>query len=542
MDSMHMILVAFALLSVYVSASTTCDSYINCVSCTNSKLDNIKDQCVWSEIKNKCQSPSLLDHAVFRFDDTCPVVRHNSPADAEFLSNWMGSLVGSGNFDKLTLLDLSLPGTHDTLTYDLSTKVSDGGADDQVKFAEILHKYEHVVPDYVTDFIRKQAQTQGLSILQQLDNGIRFLDLRMMYEYSDKSPDWYSLHFMQSNQKMMAYFTTIRDWLIAHPSEVVVMWVSKHGSECATGNNAYPKTPIDAKQAYWAQVESLFDGLLLSGNDKSIPPVRVNETTVVDMVARNARAVFYVSDFLEMTGSSSEVLDGCLIDNLLGPSVDAEPTAAEWEQNIFKTATVTKFHDKKEQKLMLMSLATGVPTAQVVTEGDISFLHHGNQNKAKIASMVCTKAFNIPDFEGWCPPTLLDVASLENFYKQVTLDQAYTYRDFGWSFPNAIYINGVDEGGTIRTGTQVMWADDSTPDNVEHATTKYAYVDTMVAFNLYLACNLDTMRDDGSAPARQCKSMKTQMDARRAQYPVTRWNDSLHGRHATWPDFKTRGQ
>ena len=198
------------------------------------------------------------------------------------------------------------------LTYDLSTTVSDGGADGMDHFAEVLHRFHRGVPGDIEDFIRQQAQTQALSIQQQLDNGIRFLDLRMMYEYTDKrDPDWYSLHFMQSNAKMLTYMTTIRDWMVQHPTEVVVMWLSKHGSTCATGNDAYPNTSTAIKQAFWAKIEALFQGMTLSGNDKSAPPVRVNETSVVDMVARNARAVFYVSDYVETTGSSAEALGGC---------------------------------------------------------------------------------------------------------------------------------------------------------------------------------------------------------------------------------------
>ena len=46
----------------------------------------------------------------------------------------------------LTLLDLSYPGTHDTLTYDLSTIVSEGGIDDALILAEILHNYTSVIP------------------------------------------------------------------------------------------------------------------------------------------------------------------------------------------------------------------------------------------------------------------------------------------------------------------------------------------------------------------------------------------------------------
>ena len=39
----------------------------------------------------------------------------------------------------------------------------------------------------------------------------------------------------------------IRNWLDAHPNEIVVMWLSKHGSECSTGVNQYPNTTIAEK-------------------------------------------------------------------------------------------------------------------------------------------------------------------------------------------------------------------------------------------------------------------------------------------------------
>jgi hypothetical protein len=60
----------------------------------------------------------------------------------------------------LTLLDLSLPGTHDTLTYDLSTTVSDAGIDDYDELSKILHLFSGLIPGQIEDFIRQQAKTQ----------------------------------------------------------------------------------------------------------------------------------------------------------------------------------------------------------------------------------------------------------------------------------------------------------------------------------------------------------------------------------------------
>lgn len=50
---------------------------------------------------------------------------------------------------------------------------------------------------------------------EQLNNGVRFLDFRLM----KTSGDWYALHFMQSKQLMISYMQQVRLWLDQHPTE-----------------------------------------------------------------------------------------------------------------------------------------------------------------------------------------------------------------------------------------------------------------------------------------------------------------------------------
>ena len=114
-----------------------------------------------------------------------------------------------------------------------------------------------------------------MNITAQLDNGVRFIDFRMMYEYSDPVSDWYSIHFLQSNNLAIEYFKEIRLWMDMHPEEIVVLWLSKHGSTCATGENQYPETSIAEKQAFWSEIESVFEGLLPDYNK-----VKLNETSI----------------------------------------------------------------------------------------------------------------------------------------------------------------------------------------------------------------------------------------------------------------------
>ncbi|KAH8050016.1 phosphoric diester hydrolase [Aureococcus anophagefferens] len=95
-----------------------------------------------------------------------------------------------------TLLDLSLPGTHDALTYDLSTTVSEAGIDDHPALAAVLHARRRRVAEAVGAFVRGQAQTQALNVSAQLDAGVRFVDFRVMYT----SGDWYGLHLLQTRR------------------------------------------------------------------------------------------------------------------------------------------------------------------------------------------------------------------------------------------------------------------------------------------------------------------------------------------------------
>lgn len=95
--------------------------------------------------------------------------------------------------ENLSLLDLSLPGTHDSMTFDLSTTVSDGTNDLPPPIAWVLHEFHDLVPG---QFIRNQSKTHGLNLTEQLNNGIRFVDFRIMYtsgpnESASAQHEWY---------------------------------------------------------------------------------------------------------------------------------------------------------------------------------------------------------------------------------------------------------------------------------------------------------------------------------------------------------------
>eukprot|EP00971_Amphidinium_carterae_P062815 1243182-Amphidinium_carterae.3 len=168
------------------------------------------------------------------------------------LSSWMGQLepVITG----ATLLDLTLPGAHDAMTYDLSDSLSDGYEGMGPALSAILHA---VTPAMAGRFIRQQGQTQGLSVESMLDGGVRFIDFRIMYSSAPDrvagDKDWYCLHGCQSKQKAIAYLQTIQSWLQKHPKEIVVIMATRHGSVDKVGVDQYPNTKPEERQNFFAQ-------------------------------------------------------------------------------------------------------------------------------------------------------------------------------------------------------------------------------------------------------------------------------------------------
>ena len=502
------------------SSSSSCSTYTECVKCTEKK-------CSWTTITNECID---WKSDLISFEDQCPV--KNVQGTSNFLETWMEQIIPLN--PHLTLLDISLPGSHDSLSYDLSLRVSDGGIDSLTKLAALLHVSTSVIPDSLEDYMRMQGATQGLTVIQQLNSGIRFLDLRAMFEYTDDRKNappgskWYSLHLLESNEIFLKYLQQIKTWIEAHKCEVVVLWISKHGSECSVGEEQYPKTSIEEKQQLWQQIEIMFKGMLLNSAVSSI-----SSTPLKDLVLSNQRVIIYAADWSEFTNKSTFALNSCQITNLLGPGVANETSALQWETNLFASFAPTgqmRVEAKKDERFILMSLATGVPEAQMTYAALIKYVPGKNKEFEK----KCTEAFHIPSLEH-CPETLLDVSQLENYYKQLSLEQVAVHTFLNpsnsattsWGFPNAIYINAVDFDGTIRTGTQVMWGKNRSTD-VAHAVSAYAYSDSIVAYNLYLACM------SSSRSACGVDLMKVLLQ-RRSKHPNLLWDDSTFGRLTNWP-------
>jgi len=202
-----------------------------------------EERCGWDLLANKCVDMKL--DAGGRYISEMAECRAHSevPDDANILPSWMGTLINmtqSNNsdasgphrsgFSNLTLSDISLPGTHDTLSYDLSLEISDDGLERFDKVDRLLHAFSggtiQLLPGELEGFLRDQSKTQRLNITEQLNGGVRFLDIRITME--QEGHVWYGVHFMQTKRPVMDYLVQIKEWLDDHPQEIIVIWLSKH--------------------------------------------------------------------------------------------------------------------------------------------------------------------------------------------------------------------------------------------------------------------------------------------------------------------------
>lgn len=456
-----------------------------------------------------------------------PHARDESPefytAD-DFLPNWMGHM--SEIISDSTLLDLALPGSHDTMTYDLSDALSDGYEGMPSVVSKILHA---LTPLVAGQFIRDQGRTQGINVTAQLEGGLRFLDFRTLYsEGGNHKYDWYCLHGCQTNHPSLSYLKQIRSWLDSHPKEMAVLWLSRHGDESLNGTKQYPGTTVTQRQAYWHQIEQVFEGKLVDSKNGLL-----NEVTMAEHWSLGEQVVIYATDYQEFTGGSSKAIDAMHIVNQLGgSSITNIPKGVQDAVGCFSAET--RSSDKAKNNFYLVSMANSGP--QFYEAAAIKYVPLAK----RAAEKACAKIFHIPNMS-WCPLTLMDVGLLGNYYNQQVLEEIYQAMRNGTTsreFPNAIYIDAVDSAGTIRTGpAQIcgMGADCTTtlpmpPPSTSHGSQAYAYAATVIGSNLFRLC------PRAARPrAAACRSLGMVVEGLRGQHPLTLWDDPEHGRLSSLP-------
>jgi hypothetical protein len=290
----------------------------------------------------------------------------------------------------------------------------------------------------------------------------------------------------------------------------------------------------------------------------------------------------YVSDYAEFTNSSPKAVDGCLLDNQFAADVHDEVSSFKDAMMRLKNMPETLRSNKKVNKFELLSFAQSQGKAVISDNARLEFDPTVNIMEVR---QDCAKQFAIPNFtvSPWCPATLLDVAQLSNYYNQVVINAAL---ENGWGLPNAIYIDAVDVGGTLRTGPRRLnrgpsqdgptcdvfkytscqthqpacdtgYIADGTKvhsntydsdgskhglcglawqnhyrccrkEALEQDTARFAYVDALALYGVTVGCSRNT-----SIP--ECDNLRSLLQQRRAKFPLKLWDDAMTGRFTSWP-------
>ncbi|XP_055658028.1 PI-PLC X domain-containing protein 1 isoform X2 [Falco peregrinus] len=118
----------------------------------------------------------------------------------------------------IPLYNLALPGSHDTMTYCLD-KTSDISGNES-KLVKFLNK---CMPCIVRPIIMKWSTTQVLTVTEQLEAGVRYLDFRIAHKANDPSANLYFVHMVYTTITVQDILWEVLRWLETHPQEVVIL-------------------------------------------------------------------------------------------------------------------------------------------------------------------------------------------------------------------------------------------------------------------------------------------------------------------------------
>ncbi|XP_077002786.1 PI-PLC X domain-containing protein 1 [Tamandua tetradactyla] len=131
-------------------------------------------------------------------------------------TDWMSKLCP--RLWDVPLHHLSIPGSHDTMTYCLNRKspVSCG----EPRLLQLMSK---LVPCLIRPMVLKWSATQVLTVTEQLDAGVRYLDLRVAHMLEGSEQNLHFVHMLYTTALVEDTLTEISEWLEKHPREVVIL-------------------------------------------------------------------------------------------------------------------------------------------------------------------------------------------------------------------------------------------------------------------------------------------------------------------------------
>ncbi|XP_070847126.1 PI-PLC X domain-containing protein 1-like isoform X1 [Chaetodon trifascialis] len=130
--------------------------------------------------------------------------------------DWMSQL--PPELHSIPLFHLAIPGSHDSMSYDLDINSSIVEPDRLKRLSRIY---------CVRKIVRKWAVTQEDTITKQLDAGVRYFDLRIARKPDDANPTrLYFYHGLYTRTDVETVLKVINDWAVRHPREILILDLS----------------------------------------------------------------------------------------------------------------------------------------------------------------------------------------------------------------------------------------------------------------------------------------------------------------------------
>ncbi|KAG9277242.1 PI-PLC X domain-containing protein 1-like [Astyanax mexicanus] len=130
--------------------------------------------------------------------------------------DWMSTL--PEELWDLPLTSLAIPGSHDAMSYclDITSPLVRSES-------STLKMLDRAFYCFTRPLIYKWANTQVRDILEQLEAGIRYFDLRIAHKQNDSSDDLYFTHVIYTQVTVVETLQAVAAWLSDHPKEIVIL-------------------------------------------------------------------------------------------------------------------------------------------------------------------------------------------------------------------------------------------------------------------------------------------------------------------------------
>jgi len=226
---------------------------------------------------------------------------------------WMENL--SSNIKNLKINQLFLPGSHDSATYTLEHQFG--------KNQNISNKLNALkivgVGYFITNIAYKWSKAQGVSIYQQLQKGVRYLDLRVIYRDSKKS--FYTVHGLYG-PSLDEVLKQIDMFLKTNTKEILVIQI---------GDLKYmPNKVLDHK--------NLINILKTKFQGKIVPKNEVKNLTVGDIWDKKYQIVFIYNDpsniSRELIQNDAFINDTSLIEDYWANATDKDALKSALDKNL----------------------------------------------------------------------------------------------------------------------------------------------------------------------------------------------------------------